>query len=163
MGRGKKGAPGLFTAPLFDKISGVLQYACVHTVLRHRKSAMLKNYRSCQFNCANPPPSWSLVKILQSVRNEERKVKSEIFQRRQNAKSDHRKLLPGKAHVPRNRTSRRKSRRTWGRTLIWNFCVRFGIPSRNAGCFLRLPSDTKNGDHYKFLGNCPPTPPLSHH
>ena len=24
MGRGKKGAPGLFSAPLFDKISGVL-------------------------------------------------------------------------------------------------------------------------------------------
>ena len=50
-----------------------------------------------------------------------------------------------------------------GKTLIRNFCVRFGIPSRNAGCFLRLPSDTKKGNHYKFLGNCPPTPPLSQH
>ena len=43
------------------------------------------------------------VYITQTVRNEERKVKSEVFQRRQNAKSDHRELLPGKAHVPRNR------------------------------------------------------------
>ena len=31
--RGKKEASGLFTAPLFDMISGILQYACVHTVL----------------------------------------------------------------------------------------------------------------------------------
>ena len=39
----------------------------------------------------------------------------------------------------------------------------FVLAFRNAGCFLRLPSDTKKGDHHKFLGNCPPTPPLSRH
>ena len=64
MGRGRKEACSLFTAPLFDMISGISQYACVHTVLQLRKSAMSNNYRSCQLNCANPPPSWSLVKIF---------------------------------------------------------------------------------------------------
>ena len=64
------------------------------------------------------------------------------------------------------------------RQRYWIFCACYpevisretGGATRNVGCFLKLSRDLRLvaffffvSDQFRFVGNCPPTPPLSHH